>query len=115
MPPFESESRLTRHCAIIYLMETSDVSSVSRYYVYILYSLKDRGLYIGFTTNLKNRLIDHASNRVTATHLRTPVRLIHYEYFINKADAKAREGFLKSGYGRDQIKSFLKRTLYEPS
>ena len=83
----------------------------SRYYVYILLSLKDRGLYIGFTTDLKKRLTQHAKSQVTATKLRTPFLLIHYEYFINKVDGKAREEFLKSGYGRKQLKQVLKRTF----
>ncbi|RJQ25226.1 GIY-YIG nuclease family protein [Candidatus Parcubacteria bacterium] len=82
-----------------------------KFYVYILHSYKDKGLYIGFTNNLKRRLTEHANGKVTATHLRTPVKLIHYEYFINEADAKAREKFLKSGYGRQQLKAFLKETF----
>ena len=89
-------------------METSDVS---RYYVYILFSLKDKGLYIGFTENLNKRLTRHLKSQVTSTKLRVPFKLIHYEYFINKTDAKAREEFLKSGYGRKQLKEILKRTL----
>lgn len=84
---------------------------VSKYYVYILFSLKDKGLYIGFTTDLKKRLNQHAKSQVTATKLRTPFRLIHYEFFIDRKDAKAREEFLKSGYGRKQLKEALKRTL----
>ncbi|RJQ24695.1 GIY-YIG nuclease family protein [Candidatus Parcubacteria bacterium] len=93
-------------------METFDVSSLSaRYYVYILYFYSDKGFYIGFSTNLKDRLIDHASGKVFSTKDRIPFKLIHYEYFINKKDAKAREEFLKSGYGRDQLKNFLKNTL----
>lgn len=92
--------------------ETSDVSSLTaRYYVYILYSLKDKGLYIGFTTDLKSRLTSHAKGKNQATMLRLPFKLIHYEYFINKKDAKAREEFLKSGYGRRQLKEILKTTL----
>lgn len=93
-------------------METSDVSSLpERYYVYILFSYKDKGLYIGFTSDLKARLVSHAKGRNQATTIRRPLKLIHYEYFTNKADAKAREEFLKSGYGREQMKQFLKRTL----
>ncbi|MDO8609665.1 MAG: GIY-YIG nuclease family protein [bacterium] len=84
---------------------------VSRYYVYILYSSKDYGLYIGYSTNLKKRLLQHSKNQVTATKLRTPFKLIHYEYFVNKTDAKAREEFLKSGYGRKQLDQILKRTF----
>lgn len=93
-------------------METSDVSNSSeRYYVYILLSLKDKGFYIGYTSDLKQRLTEHANVRVTATRFRIPLKLIHYEYFIDRADAKAREKFLKSGFGRQQFSQILKRTL----
>ncbi|MDP1722427.1 MAG: GIY-YIG nuclease family protein [Candidatus Gottesmanbacteria bacterium] len=93
-------------------METSDVSnSLDRYYVYILLSLKDKGFYIGYTSDLKQRLIEHAKGRVAATKFRIPLRLIHYEYFIDRSDAKAREKFLKSGFGRQQFYQILKRTL----
>lgn len=66
-----------------------------------------------FTTNLKIRLVKHAKGEVTATKFRRPFKLIHYEYFINKDDAMAREEFLKSGYGRKQLKEILKRTIFE--
>ena len=67
--------------------ETSDVSD--KYYVYILFSLKDKGLYIGFTTNLRSRLSYHARGEVKSTVSRRPLKLIHYEYFINEEDAIA--------------------------
>lgn len=83
------------------------------YYIYVLLSIKDKRFYIGFTADLKNRLSEHARGKVRSTKDRRPLRLIHYEYFIDKADAKAREVFLKSGFGRDQLKQSLKRTLLE--
>ncbi|OGK19855.1 hypothetical protein A3C23_04080 [Candidatus Roizmanbacteria bacterium RIFCSPHIGHO2_02_FULL_37_13b] len=98
-------------------METLDVSVASiatiinKFYVYVLFSYKDKGLYIGYTTDLKKRLIAHVKGQVTSTRLRRPFKLIHYEYFISKVDAKAREKFLKSGFGRKQLKQALKRTL----
>ncbi|MBI4008881.1 GIY-YIG nuclease family protein [Candidatus Roizmanbacteria bacterium] len=82
-----------------------------RYYIYILLSLKDKRFYIGFTSDLKNRLSEHAKGKVISTKDRRPLKLIHYEYFIDKTDAKAREVFLKSGFGRSQLKEALKRTL----
>ncbi|MDA1317274.1 MAG: GIY-YIG nuclease family protein [bacterium] len=82
-----------------------------KYYTYILFSSKDKGFYIGYTANLKNRLTTHAQGGVISTKDRRPLKLIHYEYFINKADAKAREEFLKSGYGRKQLGQILKRTF----
>ncbi len=94
------------------MTETSDVSN-NKYYAYILYSLKDKGFYIGFTANLKQRLIKHAKGEVTATKFRRPLKLIHYEYFTNKEDAMAREEYLKSGYGRKNLKEMLKRTIVD--
>jgi putative endonuclease len=60
-------------------------------------------------------LANHAAGKAQAKIFRRPFKLIHYEYFINKKDAKASEEFLKSGHGRDQLKAFLKNTLKELS
>lgn len=95
---FEFSSRVRR-----------DVSA--KYYIYILYSIKDKGLYIGYTSDLKKRLLQHAKQQSTATKFRIPFKLIHYEYFIDEGDAKAREEYLKSGYGRKQLDQILKRTF----
>ncbi len=82
-----------------------------KFYVYILLSLKDKKFYVGFTADLKDRLSRHARGEVRSTMNRRPLKLIHYEYFINEDDAKAREVFLKSGFGRDNMRKALKRTL----
>lgn len=77
----------------------------------MLFSLKDKKLYIGFTEDLKSRLSRHANGEVVATKFRRPLKLIHYQYFIDKEEAKKREVFLKSGFGRNQIKESLRKTL----
>lgn len=82
------------------------------YYVYILHCAKDKGLYIGYTTNLRRRLLEHKKGLSKATKYRTPVELIHYEAFRESIDARARERYLKSGYGREQLRSQLKE-LYK--
>ncbi len=84
---------------------------MDRYYVYTLLSQKDKKFYTGFTANLKQRLQQHARGEVRSTKDRRPLKLIHYEYFTNEDDARAREVFLKSGFGRSQLKLALKRTL----
>ncbi len=86
---------------------------MNKYYVYTLLSLEDLRFYVGMTVNLKNRLQQHARGEVKSTVNRRPLKLIHYEYFINKEDAEAREIFLKSGFGRNQMKMALKRTLLD--
>ncbi len=92
--------------------KTSDVL-LKRFYTYTIFSLKDKKFYTGYTVDLKRRLYEHANGLSKATKFRRPFLLIHYEYFINETDAKAREKFLKSGFGRDQLKQALKRTLKE--
>lgn len=84
-----------------------------KFYVYILSSLKDHRLYTGFTTNLKERLTRHAKGEVKSTSNRRPLKLIHYEYFINEEDARSREVYLKSGFGRANLMKSLKRTVSE--
>ncbi len=91
--------------------ETKTFDVLSGYFTYVLYSIKDRKFYIGFTHNLEQRLRDHSLGNVDSTRARRPLEIIHYEYFINEDDAKAREVFLKSGFGRSQLKLSLKRTL----
>lgn len=86
-----------------------------KHYVYTLLSLKDKKFYTGFTSDLKNRLSQHARGEVKSTANRRPLRLIHYEYFIDEGDARAREVFLKSGFGRGQLKKSLQRTLSDIS
>jgi len=81
------------------------------YYVYTLFSLKDNKFYTGFTANLKDRLSRHARGEVRSTANRRPLKLIHYEYFINEEDAKVHEVFLKSGFGRGNPKKVLQRTF----
>ena len=92
------------------MKETLDVSKM-KFYVYILLSIKDKKFYTGLTTNLKNRFSQHSRGEVKSTLNRRPLILIHYEYFIDEHDARAREVYLKSGFGRKNIKKALQRTL----
>lgn len=82
-----------------------------KYYVYVLFSLKDKRLYTGLTSNLEERLAEHARGKVNSTRSRRPLKLIHYEYFIDKEEAEKREIFLKSGFGRNELKKSLRKTL----
>jgi putative endonuclease len=81
------------------------------FYVYILFSIKDKKLYIGYSENLKLRVSEHLKGKVRSTKDRLPLILIHYEAFTNKKDAKSREKFLKSGFGRSQLKKALQNRL----
>ena len=77
------------------------------HYVYILKSLKNGKLYKGLTSDLRRRLSEHNSGRSTYTSQNGPWKLIYYEAFSNKSDAKREEIFLKSGRGKERIKYLL--------
>jgi len=78
------------------------------FYVYVLKSLIDSGLYIGCTADLKNRMKAHTSGRIVSTKKRLPIDLIYYEACLNKRDAFRREKYLKTTYGRRYLKNRLK-------
>lgn len=81
------------------------------YYIYVLQSLKDKNFYVGFTTDLKNRVKDHNNGRNISTRNRKPLKLIYFEGYLNKKDTLGREKFLKSGSGLRYIKKQLKNFL----
>lgn len=107
----QSETKAKSDLASFLYREQKTLDVFMHYYVYILLSLKDKKFYTGFSTNLKERLSAHARGEVQSTKHRRPLKLVHYEYFINESDARAREVFLKSGFGRNQLKQSLKHTL----
>jgi putative endonuclease len=83
------------------------------HYVYILESKKDGELYIGCTNDLKKRIKEHNNGLVFSTKLKKPYKVIHYETFLNKKDAFIREKWLKTGWGRNQIKVMLENYFKE--
>ena len=86
------------------------------YYVYVLRSVGDDGLYIGYSANLRKRFAQHVRGDAFATSYRGPWKLIYYEVYIEQADALGRERYLKSGAGRRFLKAqlahYLKKHLH---
>jgi putative endonuclease len=81
------------------------------HYVYILRSLKDKKLYIGRTRRLNERFAEHQRGETYSTKFRRPFKIIYYEAYLAEEDAKKREKFFKTGWGRNYIKRNLKNTL----
>lgn len=65
------------------------------FYVYILQSIKDNNLYIGYTNNLKKRIEEHNNKLNYSTKYRAPLKLIYYEAYQSEEDARHREHNLK--------------------
>ena len=81
------------------------------FYVYVLKSLKDLNWYTGSTNNLKRRLAEHNNGESSSTKHRRPFILIYYEACINEEDARIREKYLKTAWGKRYIKNRLRAYL----
>ncbi len=82
------------------------------FFLYILKSLKDENLYIGYTSNLRKRIEEHNSGESQSTNPRKPFKLIYYEAYLSEKDAKHREHNLKlRSRALAQLKKRLEDTL----
>ena len=78
------------------------------YCVYVLRSLRDGDRYIGFTQDLTQRLAEHNTGKSPATAPRRPFTLLFCECFATKAEAIAREKFLKTTKGHRALRLMLR-------
>jgi len=83
-------------------------AEVVMYYFYALQFVKNKKLYSGFTNDLKKRIRDHKSKQSNFTSRNGEFRLIFYEAYLNKKDAKEAEKYFKSGHGREVLREKLK-------
>jgi putative endonuclease len=75
------------------------------YTVYAIRSELDRRIYVGFTADLDRRLKEHNSGKNPSTKGYMPWRLIYEEIQETRLGARAREKYLKSGVGKEFLKS----------
>jgi len=74
------------------------------FYVYILKSETTSKRYIGYSTDLKRRILEHNNKKCRSTSFDGPWELVYYEAFKLENDARREEIFLKTGKGRERIK-----------
>ena len=79
-----------------------------KYFTYVLQSLKSGKTYIGQTNDLENRVKAHNEGRSPYTKGRGPWKLIYHEEFHSRSEAMEREKFLKTGKGREFLKSIIR-------
>ena len=71
------------------------------YFVYLIQSINfPQVFYVGYTTNLKQRLETHNSGGSIHTAINRPWQLVMYLGFAKQARAKEFEKYLKSQSGR---------------
>ena len=81
------------------------------HYVYVLRNEKDGMNYVGYTSDLRERIRQHQVGLVASTKHRLPVSLIYYEACLNQQDATHREKYLKTAWGKRYLKTRLTRYL----
>ncbi len=83
------------------------------FYTYVLKSVKGDNLYVGYTRDLKRRLLEHNQGLNLSTKPYRPWKVIYYEACLNEVDAKRREGYLKKTQGGRLLKLRLKEYFYQ--
>ena len=73
------------------------------FYVYVLQSESTKRFYTGFAADLERRIGQHNAGVSKSTKNRGPWKLVYTEKHDSRAAAMARERFLKSGQGREQL------------
>lgn len=76
------------------------------FYIYILKD-KDNKIYIGYSNNLRRRLLEHQRLKVYTSKRMSEFRLVYYEAYATEELAKNRERKLKQR--GSSIKGLLKR------
>ncbi len=77
-------------------------------HVYVLRSISDGRRYVGMTYQpLDERLQRHNRKHVRSTKSHAPFEMIHSEKCDNRAEARKRERYLKSGAGREWLDRLL--------
>ena len=75
------------------------------FYVYVIKSTINGMLYKGLTDNLERRLHQHNQGKVKSTKGWRPWILVYFEIFNSREEAYNREMYLKTGAGREFLKS----------
>jgi len=75
------------------------------YFVYAVKSQKDGRIYVGLSSNIKRRILEHNSGYVFSTKGFRPWKLIYKEEAKNRKEARKREKYFKSGSGKELLKS----------
>ena len=79
----------------------------SGYYVYAIVSIVNNRIYVGISHNVNERLKYHNLGKVFSTKGYRPWKLFYKEFIGSRVEARKREKFLKSGCGKEYLKSKL--------
>ncbi|MCF8449028.1 MAG: GIY-YIG nuclease family protein [Taibaiella sp.] len=75
------------------------------FFVYVIRSTVNGHFYVGMTQDVTKRVIMHNNGGNRSTKAHRPWTLFFMEEYSNRIEARKREVYLKSGIGKDYIKS----------
>ncbi len=81
---------------------------IAMYNVYAIHSLERNYIYVGMTNNFVRRFSEHQKGKEKTTKPYAPFEVVIVEEYINRTEAREREKYLKSGCGKEYLKSFIK-------
>lgn len=79
------------------------------WYVYAMQSLVRDYIYVGLTSDIDKRIGRHNAGRERTTRVYRPFVLLYSERHDTRAEARSREKYLKSGCGKEYLKSLRKK------
>ena len=84
------------------------------HYVYVLCSTIKKWIYIGCTDDLRVRYKQHQNGEVFSTKAHRPLKLVYYESYLDKVDARSREYKLKNhSQTRELLYKQLEKSINE--
>jgi putative endonuclease len=75
--------------------------------VYAIKSEKDERVYVGMCVDVEIRLKEHNAGKTKSTKGFRPWKLIYIEKVATRVEARKREKYLKSGIGKEFLRSLV--------
>ena len=75
------------------------------FFVYVLKSQLTGSSYVGHTSDLQKRVVEHNSGKSLSTKGKRPWRLVYSEEYASRSEAASRERYFKSIQGRLELKA----------
>ncbi|MFT6149225.1 MAG: putative endonuclease [Saprospiraceae bacterium] len=77
------------------------------FHVYILQNEAKNFTYKGMTNDLERRLAEHNRGACQSTKPYRPLKIVYFETYDTRKEARAREIYFKTGSGRRLLKQIL--------
>jgi putative endonuclease len=81
------------------------------WFVYAIKSIQRNYIYVGLTSDLKRRITQHNTGKERTTRPYRPFELIYIEIFETRSEARNKEIYLKSGCGKELLKSYSSKEI----